>query len=60
MIQFPNAHPLILALSSNPDLAQVSASGIRASQAGLTAAIGANPFRLELEGARPVEATGWH
>jgi len=44
MIQFPNGLPLILALSSNPaDLAQVSASGYAPPQAGLTAAIDANP-----------------
>jgi hypothetical protein len=54
--------PLPLPLSSNPaDLAQLSASGIRAPASRSDGRDRRQSLRvLELEGPRPVEATGWH
>jgi hypothetical protein len=53
---------LPLPLSSNPaDLAQLSASGIRAPASRSDGRDRRQSLRvLELEGPRPVEATGWH
>jgi hypothetical protein len=61
MIQLQSAPLLILVLSGNPaDLAQASASGIPAP-ASRSDDPDWRPIltRLHLEGARPVEATGW-
>jgi hypothetical protein len=59
MIQFPNALPLILALTSNPaDLAQVSAFGIRAPQAGMTGRDRRQSFRALTRPPASIEERG--